>query len=84
MEYIILGVSAHCQSDGNLSVFVAWQSNLPAYSFTWRCTCKHLDHQDIETLTPEEIRDVAARGDDISRPLAKKLFPFLPAKSHTF
>ncbi len=85
MDYIILGVSyfpnvrdlTSLQEVFEYRVLVAWQSNLPDYSFSWRCTANVLDHQPM----PEDVQDVAARGSDVEKSLAGKLFPYLPQKS---
>lgn len=85
MDYTILGVAYYpnvrdltdIQEVFEYRVLVAWQSNLPEYSFSWRCTAHALDPQP----TPEDVQDVAARGSDVEKSLVEKLFPYLPQKS---
>jgi hypothetical protein len=86
MEYNILGISIQCKVEINkidttddnrqrYQIFVAWQSNLPGGSFSWRCTC---GEKCGSLPNQEEIYAIASRGPDAGKSLAKKMFPLLP------
>ena len=85
MDYTILGVAyfpnvmdlTNIQDVFEYRVLVAWQSNLPEYGFSWRCTENILDHQP----TPDDIQEVAGRGSDVQeKGFVKKVFWYLPQK----
>jgi len=83
MIYKILGVLIQRDYHNNpgWEFYVAWQSNLPEYSFSWRVTMTTMDRFPIE----DDIQRVAARGDSVyDKKIVRKLFPYLDVKSLTY
>lgn len=76
MSYHLVGVHIEQATIYDpITVYVAWQSNLPDLPFLWRCT------MDVRATWPNdaEIQRIAATGAEANRADAIRLFATLPA-----
>lgn len=77
MEYEILEVHVALMTNLQYRVWVTFRSNLPAYTFAWRCYTQTINH----FPTAQDIQEIAAGGGGVDESTAKKLFPSLNRKA---